>query len=347
MSFASEFRKKYFKAPLNIGKRDVSEVPAQPARDGDHDHRECDGDAAAVERSEGVGADGDSVEAAQAEQPAAPDVEPESEPIEQLEALDAGPESEPAEQPAAPDVEPESEPIEQPEALDAGPESEPDEQTEAVDAEPLSERAEQAEALDAGPESEPDEQSVPAEQSDPEEIGRGTIPSDDDPEKAYQHEVIAPRPDVGPAETRTNFRHVLGAMVIAAALLAVLHSGALATYARGLPYGKVYERIITAAEVWHGYMERAGLSVVMTKTRDWVTAVRQSRWADIAGLVGLENAQDLDEAAVPLEDGTDLSSEMPEPGAGAMEDADTLQTDGGALPDGDSLPTSGPVEADR
>lgn len=240
MSFASEFRKKYFLDPLTIAKPDADVEPEQAApgtQQGDGD-----GEGAATGRAN------DSAVSEEADGP------------------------EPAEQPAAPD---------------------------SVSA------------------------TEPALQSETQDTGTALVPVAHDPEQLYSHEVIAPRPEVGPMETRANVHRALAAMLIAAGLLAVLHSGALATYARGLPYGKVYERMIMAAEVWHGYMEQAGVSAVMTTARDWVTAVRESHWADIAGLVGFEAAPDLEEAAGPSGEGTDVSSEAsaPDAEAEAIEDA--------------------------
>ena len=337
MSFASEFRKKYFQDPLKLAKRNASREPVPQERDEDHERSDGDGDAAATQASEVALADGETVEVAQAEEPAAIDVSSESEPVrsardedhEHSEGDGDAAAAQASEVAVADSETVESAEAEQPKPIDITPESEPAEQSETQDA---------------------DGEQEPAEQSDLEDTRAepGTVV--DDPEQAYQHEVIASRPDVEPAETRTNFHHVLGAMVIAAALMAVLHSGALATYARGLPYGKVYERIIVAAEVWHGYMEQIGLIAVMTTTRDWVTAMRESRWADIAGLVGLEDAPDLDEAAVPLEDSTDVSSEMQEPdaGIGAIDDVDAEQPEDAVLPEGGvSLPPAGQDERDR
>ncbi len=82
-------------------------------------------------------------------------------------------------------------------------------------------------------------------------------------------------------ETSRNCGRMFVAILVATLMLGAFNSSALVNRVRSLPAGPVEDRIITAAEDWHGWMEKQGLSDYIDVARAYVATLKDKRWRDL------------------------------------------------------------------
>lgn len=87
----------------------------------------------------------------------------------------------------------------------------------------------------------------------------------------------APGGDAAPA-TRANVRAAGLVMLVAFALMAVLNSSGLRSYARDLPEGWLADRLIVAADRWHGLMLAWGPAQLRPAVNDLLERARKAGW---------------------------------------------------------------------
>jgi hypothetical protein len=94
----------------------------------------------------------------------------------------------------------------------------------------------------------------------------------------------------GRGETQASRATALGALLMAAVILAVFNSEGLRLYAGDLAERQVGRPLLALSEAWDDAMERAGAKALVTRVRHVVTEAREASWADVAGLVGATHA---------------------------------------------------------
>jgi hypothetical protein len=114
--------------------------------------------------------------------------------------------------------------------------------------------------------------------------------------------------EIDRAETRLARATMLGALVIAAAILAIFNSEGLRLVAGDVADSGVGGSLVVLAEAWDGAMERAGAKDVAAKVRGTVAGLRETRWADLAGPF----------RTGPVAAGTARAAEAPEIYTGAL-----------------------------
>jgi hypothetical protein len=79
-------------------------------------------------------------------------------------------------------------------------------------------------------------------------------------------------------ETMTNVRRAGIAMLVAFALMAVLNSSGLKSWARDLPGGWVADQAVAGADAWHALMLALGPAEVRPAVHEAFESVRLIRW---------------------------------------------------------------------
>ena len=100
--------------------------------------------------------------------------------------------------------------------------------------------------------------------------------------KAPAKKVVAVRPE----ETKANRATVLGALLLAAAILAVFNSEGLRLAAGDLAEQEVGRPVLVVSEAWDDAMDRVGAKALMASVRKVVEEAREASWADVAVLAG-------------------------------------------------------------
>ena len=101
--------------------------------------------------------------------------------------------------------------------------------------------------------------------------------------KAPPKKVVAA---VRPEETKANRATVLGALLLAAAILAVFNSEGLRLAAGDLAEQEVGRPVLVVSEAWDETMERVGAKALMASVRKVVEEAREASWADVAVIAG-------------------------------------------------------------
>jgi hypothetical protein len=91
----------------------------------------------------------------------------------------------------------------------------------------------------------------------------------------------------GRAETQGARATTLGALVLAAVILAVFNSEGLRLYAGDLAENQFGRPLLTVSEAWDGAMQRAGANAVEEQVRGFVAALREARWTDLTSAFGV------------------------------------------------------------
>jgi hypothetical protein len=94
--------------------------------------------------------------------------------------------------------------------------------------------------------------------------------------------VVAARPE----DTMANRATVLGALLLAAAILAVFNSEGLRLVAGDLAEEEVGRPVLVVSEAWDDAMDRVGAKALMASVRSIVEEAREASWRDVAGLAG-------------------------------------------------------------
>lgn len=94
-------------------------------------------------------------------------------------------------------------------------------------------------------------------------------------------EILSPEDDGDAVVTLETYRHaqlLLKAMLFAVLFMAVFNSEALLSWVRDLPAGTIEDEIIRRVEIWHGWMETAGVSEPITAARKLVLSWKEATW---------------------------------------------------------------------
>ncbi len=91
----------------------------------------------------------------------------------------------------------------------------------------------------------------------------------------------------GRAETAASRATTLGALVLAAAILAIFNSEGLRLYAGDLAESQLGRPLLALSEAWDGVMQRAGAKSVEEHVRGFVAGLREARWTDLASALGV------------------------------------------------------------
>jgi hypothetical protein len=91
---------------------------------------------------------------------------------------------------------------------------------------------------------------------------------------------------VAPVDTKANRATALGALLLAAAILAVFNSEGLRLVAGDLAEEEVGRPVLAVSEAWDNAMDRVGAKAVMASVRKVVQDAREASWADVASLTG-------------------------------------------------------------
>ena len=78
----------------------------------------------------------------------------------------------------------------------------------------------------------------------------------------------------------------MGALLVAAVILAIFNSDGLRIAAGDLAERGHGRSLLALSEAWDAAMERAGAKTAMASIHRLVAEAREARWADVAGLVG-------------------------------------------------------------
>ena len=89
-----------------------------------------------------------------------------------------------------------------------------------------------------------------------------------------------------PEETKANRATVLGALLLAAVILAVFNSEGLRLVAGDLAEKEVGRSVLVVSEAWDDAMDRIGAKAVMASVRKLVEEAREASWADVAVIAG-------------------------------------------------------------
>jgi hypothetical protein len=91
---------------------------------------------------------------------------------------------------------------------------------------------------------------------------------------------------VAPVDTKANRATALGALLLAAAILAVFNSEGLRLVAGDLAEEEVGRPVLVVSEAWDDAMDRVGAKAVMASVRRIVEEAREASWADVADFAG-------------------------------------------------------------
>lgn len=89
-----------------------------------------------------------------------------------------------------------------------------------------------------------------------------------------------------PEDTRANRATVLGALLLAALILAVFNSEGLRLVAGDLAEEEVGRPVLVVSEAWDKTMERVGAKALMASVRKVVEEAREASWSDVAVIAG-------------------------------------------------------------
>lgn len=89
-----------------------------------------------------------------------------------------------------------------------------------------------------------------------------------------------------PEDTRENRATVLGALLLAALILAVFNSEGLRLVAGDLAEQEAARPVLVVSEAWDQTMERVGAKAVMASVRKLVEEAREASWSDVAVIAG-------------------------------------------------------------
>ncbi|HEY8277473.1 MAG TPA: hypothetical protein VIG52_10870 [Methyloceanibacter sp.] len=89
-----------------------------------------------------------------------------------------------------------------------------------------------------------------------------------------------------PEDTKANRATVLGALLLAAAILAVFNSEGLRLVAGDLAEEEVGRPVLVVSEAWDNAMDRVGAKAVIASVRKVVEEAREASWADVASFTG-------------------------------------------------------------
>jgi len=101
--------------------------------------------------------------------------------------------------------------------------------------------------------------------------------------KAPPKQVVVAAP---PEDTRANRATVLGALLLAAAILAVFNSEGLRLVAGDLAEEEVGRPVLVVSEAWDDAMDSVGAKALMASVRGLVEEAREASWADVVVLAG-------------------------------------------------------------
>lgn len=79
-------------------------------------------------------------------------------------------------------------------------------------------------------------------------------------------------------DTSRNRGRMLGAILVATLVLGVFNSGALVNRVRGLSAGPIEDRIISASEIWHEWMEAQELGDYVIYVRKYIQDLKETGW---------------------------------------------------------------------
>jgi hypothetical protein len=100
--------------------------------------------------------------------------------------------------------------------------------------------------------------------------------------KAPSKRVVAERRE----DTKANRATVLGALLLAAAILAVFNSEGLRLVAGDLAEREAGRPVLVVSEAWDDAMDRIGAKALMASVRQVVEEAREASWADVAIFAG-------------------------------------------------------------
>lgn len=89
-----------------------------------------------------------------------------------------------------------------------------------------------------------------------------------------------------PEDTKANRATVLGALLLAAFILAVFNSEGLRLVAGDLAEEEVGRPVLAVSEAWDQTMERVGAKALMASVRKVVEDAREASWSDVAVIAG-------------------------------------------------------------
>jgi hypothetical protein len=94
------------------------------------------------------------------------------------------------------------------------------------------------------------------------------------------------------ANTRASRTTVLGALLMAGAILAVFNSEGLRLWVGDLAERGIGRPLLALSEAWDSAMERVGTKAVLASVRGLAAEAREASWDDLAGLVGAPGVED-------------------------------------------------------
>jgi hypothetical protein len=100
--------------------------------------------------------------------------------------------------------------------------------------------------------------------------------------KAPSKRVVAERRE----DTKANRATVLGALLLATAILAVFNSEGLRLVAGDLAEREAGRPVLVVSEAWDDAMDRIGAKALMASVRQVVEEAREASWADVAIFAG-------------------------------------------------------------
>ncbi len=115
---------------------------------------------------------------------------------------------------------------------------------------------------------------------------------------------------VRPEETKANRATVLGALLLAALILAVFNSEGLRLAAGDLAEQEVGRPVLVVSEAWDETMERVGAKALMASVRKVVEEAREASWADVAVIAGAAPQGDRRTIAAGIAGG-DITGSLP------------------------------------
>jgi hypothetical protein len=89
-----------------------------------------------------------------------------------------------------------------------------------------------------------------------------------------------------PEDTGANRATVLGALLLAALILAVFNSEGLRLVAGDIAEEEAGRPVLVVSEAWDDAMNRVGAKAVVASVRKLVEEAREASWADVAGFAG-------------------------------------------------------------
>jgi len=132
--------------------------------------------------------------------------------------------------------------------------------------------------------------------------------------KAPSKRVVAERRE----DTKANRATVLGALLLAAAILAVFNSEGLRLVAGDLAEREAGRPVLAVSEAWDDAMDRIGAKSLMASVRKVVEEAREASWADVAIFTGGGPQSDRRTIAADVARG-DITSSLPRRAKHAIE----------------------------